>query len=80
MNIFTYENYLRLIEIYPNIKNLLIQLSDTEKYLEKIQNVNINNIHSKYDKTFKTILDNKKRVAEFINRMLKTDEKFRKKI
>ena len=75
MNIFTYENYLKLIEMYPDIKNLLIQLSDTEKYLEKTQNTNINSVHSKYDKTFKTILDNKKRVAEFINRMLKTDEK-----
>ena len=82
MKIFTYEDYLKYSKILqqnnnnstvitlrePSIKYELIPKQNDGKTIE---------IDNKYDKTFKTILENKEEAANFINKVLDFNEEIR---
>ena len=68
MEMFTYVDYLKYYHIL-NKNNKYILMEDEEKYsFNKKETKYINN---KHDKTFRKILDNKKELIIFLNKILK---------
>ena len=74
MEIFTYVDYLKYDNIL-NKNNKYILMEDEEKYsFNKKETKYINN---KHDKTFRKILDNKKELIIFLNKILKLKNKIK---
>ena len=72
MEMFTYVDYLKYDNIL-NKNNKYILMEDEERYsFNKKETKYINN---KHDKTFRKILDNKKELIIFLNKILKLKNK-----
>ena len=82
MQIFTYEDYLKYSKILQQNKidskvNTLKEPSEKYELMSKETDGASIEINNKYDKTFKTILENKEEAANFINKVIDFNEEIR---
>ena len=68
MEVFTYNDYLKYRNIYFKLRNNTMRLEDNNQEYQ---------VDKEHDKIFKAIFDNKKEVAQFINKALKLENEIK---
>ncbi len=70
MEIFTYQDYLKYQKLLEGQREAIVNILREDEETYKLSNERINNDH---DKVFRSVLDDKREVAKFINKTLKLE-------
>ena len=70
MKVFTYQDYLKYQKLLEGQREAIVNILREDEETYKLSNERINN---DYDKVFRSVLDDKREVAKFINKTLKLE-------